>query len=300
MTRAFLFPGQGAQYVGMGKDFFEAFEVARHTFEEADDILGRHLSRLIFEGPSGELTLTKNAQVAIYVMSMAVYRTVREQCPDLTPTLCAGLSLGEYTALTASGYAKFEDCLPIVAQRGALMHEASTKYPGTMAVVLGMEEEVIRGALGGLDCVVANLNCPGQVVISGSLDGVAKGSEILKGKGARKVLPLDVSGAFHSPLMQEAGAGLAESLKTLPLQESSVRFVMNTVGEEVSDLEAIRKNLLDQVTQPVYWEKGVRSMGAEEFVEIGCGKTLSGMNRKMKLPCMNIGKVEDLDVVCAR
>lgn len=299
---AFIFPGQGAQYVGMGKDFYDAFSVVRETLEEADDRLGFSLSKLIFDGPENELILTKNSQIAIYVMSIALWRVVKEELPDIQPGVTAGLSLGEYTALTVSGRLSFQEGIDLVKARGEYMYEAGVKSPGTMAVALGMKPEEVSEIVNPIDGVwVANLNCPGQVVISGTIEGVKKASALLKEKGAKRVLPLDVSGAFHSGLMEGAKERLKEKIDEVTLSESEMDLVMNVPGDFVSEGE-IRENMISQVVSPVYWERGIRKMdekGIELFIEIGCGKTLSGMNRKIGIQgkTISIEKVEDLEVL---
>ena len=296
---AFIFPGQGAQYVGMGKDFYDSFSIARKTFKEADRRLGFSLSKLIFEGPAEELTLTKNSQIAIYVVSIAFWRVLKHEYPDLVSSVVGGLSLGEYTALTASGRLSFQEGIDLVRARGEYMYDAGVKSPGTMAVALGMNVEEVSVVVDPIEGVwVANLNCPGQVVISGTISGVEKASALLKEKGAKRVLPLDVSGAFHSGLMEEAKWKLKEKIDLISLNESSIDLVMNASGDFVSEGE-IRENMIDQVVSPVYWERGIRKMeeaGVELFIEIGCGKTLSGMNRKIgvKGSTLTIAKVEDL------
>lgn len=299
---AFIFPGQGAQYVGMGKDFFEAYSIVRETFEEANDLLGFDLSKLMFEGPADELTLTKSSQIAIYVMSVALWRVLKQELPEIEPSVVAGLSLGEYSALTVSGRLSFKDGVRLVRARGEYMYEAGVKSPGTMAVALGMKPEEVRTIVSPINGVwVANLNCPGQVVISGTVKGIEKASILLKEKGAKRVLPLDVSGAFHSGLMDEAKQRLQEKIDEIELRESSVGLVMNVPGDFVSESE-IRKNMIEQVVAPVYWEKGVRKMeenGIELFIEIGPGKTLSGMNRKIGVngKTLSMEKVEDLETL---
>ena len=299
---AFIFPGQGAQYVGMGKDFYETFPVFKETLQEADEILGFSLTNLIFEGPAEELTLTKNSQVAIYVVSIGMWRVLKEQMGEMTPDVVAGLSLGEYTALTASGRLSFEDGVRLVRARGLYMHEAGVKFPGTMAVCLGMKLEDVQAAISGVDEVwIANLNCPGQVVISGSIEGVKNASALLKEKGAKRVLPLDVSGAFHSGLMDEARERLKEKIDTISLEESQIDLVMNVPGDYAIDDE-IKENMIQQVTSSVLWEKGVRAMeekGIERYIEIGCGKTLNGMLKKIGVngEKFSIEKVEDLETL---
>jgi [acyl-carrier-protein] S-malonyltransferase len=301
MKVAFIFPGQGAQYVGMGEDFYDKFPIAREVFQEADEILGFGLKDLMFAGPADELMQTKNSQAAIYVMSMAVLAVICEQMPDLIPSVCAGLSLGEYTALSASDRLDFTSGVRLVRARGEYMQEACEQTPGTMAAVLGLDEAVVISALEGIEGVwVANLNCPKQVVISGTKEGVENGSAILKEKGARRILPLDVSGAFHSGLMKEAQDLLGKKIAKTEMRDSQVKLVMNVPGDYVSDLDEIRKNMENQVTSPVRWERGIRQMeGIDLFVEIGCGKTLSGMNKKIGVSArtISIDKVSDLEIL---
>ncbi len=296
---AFVFPGQGAQYPGMGKDFYDQFAIARETFLEADACLNQPLSKLIFEGPSDELTLTKNSQVAIFVTSMAIFRTVQELFPDLKPIYTAGLSLGEYTALTAAGKVSFKECLDLVRLRASAMHQACGERAGGMQVVLGLTEEAVRAALPSeLQVWVANLNCPGQVVISGAMSDIPAAAEALKAKGAKRVLPLEVSGAFHSDLMRSAQELLGPKIAATQFHETSIDVVMNVPGIAVRSLGEMRRNLFEQVTSPVLWEKGVRSMqNADVFLEMGPGKTLAGMNKRIGIsqPTLSIERVGDLE-----
>ncbi len=303
---AYIFPGQGAQYVGMGKDFYDHFEAAKRVFEEADEHLHRHFSQLIFEGPQTELTQTKNSQMAIYIMSWAVYRALQAECPEIAPIVCAGLSLGEYTALVAAGKLSFLEGLSLVEKRALLMQQACESFPGSMRVVLGLEdaavEDIIAPISASAQVWVANLNCPGQVVIAGTLSGLDLAAELLKQKGAKRILPLDVSGAFHSGLMQSAKDRLAPYIAEVPLRESSIDIVMNTPGDYVKDTALIRQNLIDQVTQPVRWQRGIQAIersGVSLFLEIGCGKTLQGMNKRIgvKVPTLSLEKIEELQQV---
>ena len=297
---AFIFPGQGAQYPGMGKDFHDIFPVARHLFEEADDCLNIPFSRLIFEGPLEELTLTKNSQIAIYITSMAVLKTVQHEFPELIPTVCAGLSLGEYTALTASGRTSFRECLEIVRLRALYMHEACEQHPGTMQVVLGLEFPQVEEAIDGLPGVwLANLNCPGQVVIAGTHEGLCAAAGLLKAKGAKRVLPLDVSGALHSGLMRSAQELLSANIQALPLHPSEIQLVMNVPGDFVKEIDQIKQHLIAQVASPVRWEQGIRAIteqGIDGCIEMGPGKTLAGMNKRIGVtqPTLSIEKVADL------
>lgn len=298
---AFLFPGQGAQYSGMGKDFFESFAQARETFQEADEILNENLSKIIFEGPEELLTQTRNAQVAIYVTSVAIFRTIQEQIPELVPAVCSGLSLGEYTSLFASGRLNFAETLKLVQERARLMNEACEKVPGTMAAVLGLDALGVEAAMKGLaGAWVANYNAPGQTVISGTKEGVTAAAVVLKEKGAKRVIPLTVHGAFHSALMQSAQEGLSPWVERAPIQESQIAFVMNVPGNFVCETHEIRRNLISQITQSVRWEQGVSAMkaaGVEFYLEIGCGKTLAGLNKKIGVlePTFSVDKVADLD-----
>lgn len=302
MKIAFLFPGQGAQYVGMGKDFYDSFQIARDTFLEADEILGRHLSKIIFEGPNELLTETLNAQLAIFVTSVAILRVIQQERPDLKPSICSGLSLGEYTALYASGRLDFKETLLLVRERARLMNEACENTKGTMAAVLGLSASETKDAVKDLRAVwLANFNAPGQTVISGTIEGVENASKVLKEKGARRVIPLSVHGAFHSALMQSAQDGLAPFVEGAPLQTSQIELVMNVPGSKVSDLGEIRKNLIAQVTRSVCWEQGIQSMkDVDLFLEIGCSKTLSGLCKKMGISNIRaVDKITDLELAHA-
>lgn len=300
---AFLFPGQGAQYPAMGRDFYEAFAEAKAVFEQADAILGRPFSQVIFEGPKEELTLTKNSQLAIFITSIAIFEVVKSKYPEKKPSLCAGLSLGEYTALVAAGYLTFEEALLLVQARGNYMHEACEAEKGVMHVVLGLELEAVEAVTSQIEGVwIANLNCPGQIVLSGTPQGVEEAAEKLKEVGARRVMPLDVSGAFHSGLMQPAQEQLEPMIRKTTLCPSDVAIVMNVPGAFVASLEQMQNNMINQVTHPVRWQKGIEEMidfGIDLFIEMGPGKTLAGMNKRIGVipPTISIEKVEDLQGV---
>lgn len=300
---AFLFPGQGAQYSKMGHDFYNEFSIAKETFEEADELLQRPLSRLIFEGTDEELMQTKNSQPAIFTVSIAILRTIHHLFPELVASHTAGLSLGEYTALAAAKILTYQDALPLVQARGQFMHDCCERYPGTMAVVLGLTDEQVEEIVTNLqlphDLWAANFNCPGQVVISGTKKGIEIGSKALSEKGAKRILPLQVHGAFHSGLMQEAKEKLQERLSETKFFPSSIPVAMNVTGKFASDCTEMQDLLTKQVTSPVRWHKAVSTIdadGIDFFLEIGCGKTLSGMNKRIgiKKDTFTIEKIEDL------
>jgi [acyl-carrier-protein] S-malonyltransferase len=303
---AFLFPGQGAQYPGMGKDFVENFEAARTTLEEADDLLSCKLSDVIINGPLDVLTETKNSQPGIYVICLAILRVLNKAFPELVPTVCSGLSLGEYTALTASRKLDFSEGVKLVQSRGLFMNEACEQTKGTMAVILGLNGEEVEALVKAVnmpkDLWVANFNCPGQVVLSGTQKGIEAGIQAAKTKGAKRTLPLQVHGAFHSGLMESAETKLARHIHQTKLDESTIEIVMNVPGNYVKDTNAMREFLIRQVTQPVRWEQGIRKMveaGTDLFIEIGCGKTLTGFNKRIdpQIPTLNIETIKDLDIL---
>lgn len=301
---ACLFPGQGSQAVGMGKDFYETFPIARHTFEEADDLLSFRLSRILFEGPEDLLTQTRYSQLALFIHSAALLKTLKEHLPHFVPSVCAGLSLGEYTALYASNRIELAAALALVQKRADFMNQCCEETVGTMAAVLGLEEQPLKEALKDIQGVwVANYNCPSQIVISGTKEGVEEASKALKAAGAKRILPLTVHGAFHSGLMQSAQEKLAPFLKEAALTDSSIEFVMNVPGDFVTSLTDVRQNLIDQVTRSVRWEQGILAIekrnAAHLYLEIGSGKTLTGMNRKIGVsaPSLSLEKVSDLDGV---
>lgn len=303
---AFIFPGQGAQYVGMGKDFIENFPIARQTFEEADEILGRNLSKIVKEGPEQLLTETKNSQTGIFVTSVALLRTLKQLFPKLSAAYTAGLSLGEYTALHASDRISFSEGLQIVQKRGQYMNDACEATKGTMAVVLGMTGDDVQAVVKDVNLPnelwVANYNCPGQVVISGTLKGIEAGTAALQAKGAKRVLPLQVYGAFHSGLMQSAEQKLTPYIHEMSIKDSPTKLVMNVIGNTAKDNSDIKTNLIKQVTHSVRWEQGIRHMmdaGVDLFIEIGCGKTLSGFNKRIGVlaPTWSLEKIEDLKTI---
>lgn len=305
MSLALLFPGQGSQFVGMGRELANAFPEAARVFEEADEVLGVHLSRLAWEGPEAELTLTKNAQPALLVHSVAVLRVAGAWLGSVS--MAAGHSLGEFTAHVAAGTLSFQDALGAVRLRGELMSAAGEQRPGTMAAILGLEDEAVEAVCravgeGGKVCVPANYNSSGQVVISGEVAGVEEAMVLAKEAGARKAIPLTVSGAFHSPLMAYAVEGLREKLSEVNFSDPTYPVISNVTAKPVVMGSQVRDLLVEQLTSPVRWSASVERMvglGAERFVELGPGSVLCGLNRRNArgLPCVSLGSPTDLDTL---
>lgn len=284
---AFLFPGQGSQYPGMGKELADNFAVVRHTFEEADDALGMAISRICFEGPESELQLTENTQPALLATSIAFCRLLSSET-GLAPDYLAGHSLGEYSALVAAGALDFADALRTVRSRGKYMQEAVPVGTGAMAAVLGVDAEVVAEvcseAAQGEVVVPANYNCPGQIVISGQATAVQRAVDVAKARGIRKVLLLPVSVPSHCALMESAGQRLAETLETIQVLPLKVPVVSNVEAKPFTDAERIKALLVAQISSPVLWEMSVREMaarGVTRCIEIGPGKVLSGLVKKI-------------------
>lgn len=301
---AFLFPGQGAQYPGMGKDLAAAFPVVKECYEEASDVLHRDIGKLVWEGSAEDLKDTRLSQTGIYVNSMALFRLLKSLFPHLHPFATAGLSLGEYTALTTAGKIDFHSCLLLVDKRGAWMKEACDKRKGGMAVVMGLESDLVENMVNELgmpeELYAANFNCPGQVVISGTQKGIEAGSLRAKELGAKRVVPLQVHGAFHSGLMKEAAVSLEKAIHELKFHESPIPVSMNFSGSVVHEIGQIKQELAKQMTSPVRWEQGIRSLLGHQvdlFIEVGCGATLKGMNGKIgcPVPTLNLDKHQDLE-----
>ncbi|MCI0381877.1 MAG: ACP S-malonyltransferase [Chlamydiae bacterium] len=300
---AFLFPGQGAQYPGMGKDFFSQFSVAQQTFAEADDLLKFSLSKRIFEGSQEELKQTRNSQLAIFVTTIAIYRSLQKVVPEISPSYCAGLSLGEYSALVASNRLSFKDGIYLVQARANFMDEACQVKEGAMVAVLGLETNQVEDAVKDLQIWVANLNCPGQIVISGLKEDMEEAISRLKEKGAKRGIYLDVSGAFHSPLMKEAKNRLKPFILGVPLRnETEIKLIMNVSGKEPASIQELKQNIIDQITHPVRWQDSIQQMvneGVDLFIEIGPGKILLGFNKKIGLtsPTLNVDKIDEIQVI---
>jgi len=281
---ALLFAGQGAQVVGMGKDLAEGSAVAAGWFERANSVLGYDLASICFNGPETELTKTEHAQPGIFLVSWVALQMLRERVPALAFEATAGLSLGEFTALTAAGAIGFEDGLKIVRRRGQLMQRACEVTRGTMAAIIGLEETVTREICAQTGVVLANLNCPGQLVISGELAKIEQACEQAKARGARRALPLPVAGAYHSPLMESAQAGLRSELDAIAIQPPAVTVVSNVTAQPHADPAAIRSRLVDQVTASVRWEESMRyllAQGFTRFIEMGPGTALSGFMKRI-------------------
>jgi [acyl-carrier-protein] S-malonyltransferase len=300
---ALLFPGQGSQFVGMGRELAEGYPAARAVFQEADDVLGFSLSRLAWEGPEDELTLTLNAQPAILVHSIAVHRVIRDRLPDVQ--FAAGHSLGELSAYVAAGTLTLADGVRTVRLRGELMYRGGQERPGTMAAILGLDDAAgeracAEASQGDAVCVPANYNSPGQMVISGDVSAVQKAIELAKAAGAKRAMQLNVSGAFHSPLMRVATEGLVQQLNTVEMQTPSFPVVSNVTAQPVSDAEEARRLLVEQLTSPVRWSASMVTMaaaGVRECLELGPGNVLCGLLKRIdkQVSCRALGKPEDIE-----
>lgn len=285
---AFVFPGQGSQFVGMGRSLFEEKAELSSVFQAADKRLGYSLKEIMFQGPTETLTRTENTQPALLTMSTAVLTALKEY--DIEPDYVAGHSLGEYSALVAAGAMSFEDAVYAVRQRGLFMEEAVPTGEGAMSAVLGLEREALEEvskqvAETGEVAELANLNCPGQIVISGTAKGVEIAGEQAKEAGAKRVIPLQVSGPFHSSLMKPAAEKLAKVLDELTIEDAAVPVIANVSATEVTEAAQIKANLIEQVYSPVQWEDTVRrllELGVDTFIEVGAGNVLSGLVRKVE------------------
>ena len=303
MKIAFVFSGQGAQYAGMGKDLYEKSPAAKAVFDEADSILGWKISDVCFNGPAEKLTESTCCQSAIYTMSTACLAAFMEKFPSAKPVAACGLSLGEYSALQAAKAFSFADGLKLVAKRGELMDKCCHENPGTMASVIGGDNTAIAQACAEAEIDVANYNCPGQTVISGVKEGVEKASAAIKAQGAKRVMPLNVAGAFHSRLMKKAGEGLAEVIKDVDVSTPEYPVAQNFTGKTVSDKDEIKANLVSQVAGSVRFEECLRTLaeksGADTFIEFGPGNVVAGLvKRTLKdVAIMNVSNAGDLEKI---
>lgn len=296
---AYVFPGQGSQSVGMGRDLYNSFDSAKAVFSQADDRLGFPLSRLCFEGPEAELLKTVNAQPAIVTVSFACLKAVSDTRGNYfpPPTFVAGHSLGEYTALAAAEVLDFADVVYLARERGRLMHEAGLKQPGGMVAVIGLDEASLAEICQQTGTRIANINCPGQLVISGAEENLTRAVELVKSKGSYRAIRLQVSGAFHTPLIQPAVDGMAEIIATLTFRQPVVPIIANTTAEPLTTGEQVKAELLKQLCNCVQWQRSVEYMvnkGVSTFTEIGPGKVLTGLIKRIdkNAKLINIGDAE--------
>lgn len=280
---AYIFPGQGAQFSGMGLDLYENSPLAQELFEKANDILGFQITDIMFEGSAEDLKETKVTQPAIFLHSVILAKTLGE---NFKPDMVAGHSLGEFSALVAAGSLTFEDGLKLVSKRAQAMQKACELQPSTMAAVLGLEDAIVEDICNKTEGIVvaANYNCPGQLVISGDVDAIESACEALKGAGARRALVLPVGGAFHSPLMEPAREELAAAIKNTTFSKPHCPIYQNVTAKAITDENEIKANLISQLTAPVRWTQSVQQMvadGATHFTEVGPGKVLQGLVKKI-------------------
>ena len=281
--KAYVFPGQGAQFVGMGKDLYDNSLMARELFEKANEILGFRITDLMFSGTDEDLRQTKVTQPAIFLHSVLLAKTLGD---SFQPDMVAGHSLGEFSALVTSGALSFEDGLILVSKRALAMQKACEAEPSTMAAIVGLEDEIVETICAGIDEVVvpANYNCPGQLVISGSIKGIDLACEKLTAAGAKRALKLSVGGAFHSPLMEPARTELAEAINSTNFSTPACPIYQNVNASAVTDADQIKKNLIAQLTAPVRWTQTVKNMiadGCDSFTEVGPGSVLQGLVKKV-------------------
>lgn len=299
MKIAFVFPGQGAQYIGMGRDLYNHYAMIREIFDNADRILNEKFVDLIFNGTDDDIIKTENTQPGILMVSTAISELLKSE--RIIPVMTAGLSLGEYSALVSAKSISYEDALLLVRKRGKLMNEAFPPGKGTMAAVLGLDREMLLSCCEKASeygtVTIANHNCPGQLVLSGEAVAVEKASQLAKEAGARRIVPLQVIGPFHSPLLEPAGDALSEELTKVAIQEPEIPVISNVTARPVHTSEDIRKVLAQQVSNSVRWEDSMRymlSQGVDTFIEVGPGKTLTGFMKKIDRNAA-VYNIENLD-----
>jgi [acyl-carrier-protein] S-malonyltransferase len=298
---AYVFPGQGSQSTGMGRDLYNSYPSAKEVFNEADASLGFSLSRLCFEGPEEELTKTHNVQPAILVVSIACLKALEEAAIANfpSPTFVAGHSLGEYTALVAAGVLGLTDAVLLVRERGRLMYEAGLKNPGSMLAVIGLDKETVEDISLHSSTEISNINCPGQIVISGAAQALAEANKLAKIRGARALIPLRVSGAFHSALMEPVIAEFSKVVSSFTFHPPVIPVISNVTTRPLTDVNSIKKELVKQLRNCIQWQGSVEYMmhnGVTTFYEIGPGRVLSGLIRRInsELQTFNISGIEDI------
>jgi len=304
--QACVFPGQGSQGVGMGLDLYRNFSAAREVFAEADEALGLPLSRLCFEGPEEELAQTVNAQPAILTVSVACLKAAAQVAGQLIcPAFMAGHSLGEYTALVAAQVLDFGDGVRLTRERGRLMQEAGVRVPGGMVAIIGLDEVSVEQVCQETGAEIANLNSPGQIVISGTRQAMVRAMDLARAMGARRAIALSVSGAFHSRLMQPAAEGMANAISGLKFRYPSIPIVANSTAQPVTTADGVREELMRQLCHCVQWQRSVEYMmdaGVSTFIEIGPGEVLSGLIKRIsdQVQTLNVGDAESISAIRER
>ena len=299
---AYVFPGQGSQSIGMGCELYKSSHEARMVFDEADEVLGFSLSKLCFEGPEDELRQTINAQPAILTVSIACLRAAAESNTMTRPIFVAGHSLGEYTALVASNTIEFSDGVRVVRERGRLMQEAGVKKPGGMAAIIGLDIESLAEVCLETGSEIANMNCTGQIVISGTREAIAQSMDLAKSRGARRVVPLQVSGAFHSALMEPAVEGMTRALSLLDFHSPEIPIIANSTAKPITTIDEVKDELIQQICNCVRWQPSIDFMvkgGVSTFVEIGPGQVLSGLIKRInsEVTVLNINDPESIKAI---
>lgn len=300
---AYVFPGQGSQRVGMGLDLYHGFSIAREVFDEADEAIGFPLSRLCFEGPEEELASTVNAQPAILTVSLACLKAASQVAGKLIcPAFMAGHSLGEYTALVAAQALDFVDAVRLTRERGRLMQEAGEKIPGGMVAIIGLDEISVEAVCQETGAEIANHNSPGQIVLSGTREALVRAADLARAMGARHAMPLKVSGAFHSSLMQPAVEGMAEAISQVDFHHPIIPIVVNSTAKPVTTADEVKDELLRQLCDCVRWQESVKYMmsaGVSTFIEIGPGQVLSGLIKRIdkQAQTLNVGDAESISVM---